>query len=334
MAAHAKITVTSGPDRGKSFDLSGDLVRLGRGEGNELVFSDTQLAEHHASIVQRDGRFAISTTSPDGIDIDGTEVPPDQWVWLPDTAQIRISRRTSIQFTCNGEAANASSAATTQVVSPAARPASTTSTTVPRGKKTINDGTGSSGEGMPRQKRAGSTQVGKRTIARFITDGPGDPLVKLGEDGHLPELSLHEAEARKSGPAKAKSSNPLLLLGALGLSFGVTILMLFMETGIGGSGVDKTKARREIVEYYGKEDENLQPYQVALRQARQAASRGDREAERAEYFKVLKMLRSESRDKVTKFTGLTGRLDYDPDSDNKKSDKRLEELIGILLNQD
>src|SRR5205807_4410492 len=34
-----------------------------------------------------------------------------------------------------------------------------------------------------------------RTIARFITDGPGDPLVKLGEDGHLPELMLHETQS-------------------------------------------------------------------------------------------------------------------------------------------
>jgi len=48
---------------------------------------------------------------------------------------------------------------------------------------------------------------------------------------------------------------------------------------------------------------------------------------------VLAILRSEAKDKLYQYTGLTGRLDYDESNDNKKSDKRLEELIGTLLSE-
>ncbi len=48
---------------------------------------------------------------------------------------------------------------------------------------------------------------------------------------------------------------------------------------------------------------------------------------------MLALLRSEAKDKLYKYTGLTGRLDYDESSPNKKSDKRLEELISTLLSE-
>src|SRR4029077_5169422 len=82
---------------------------------------------------------------------------------------------------------------------------------------------------------------------------------------------------------------------------------------------------------YGAEGESLKPYQLHLREARLARSRRDFETERQENRKVLAILRSEAREKLYRYTGLAGRLDYDESSENKKSDKRLEELIGILL---
>ena len=127
---------------------------------------------------------------------------------------------------------------------------------------------------------------------------------------------------------------PVLLLVAIGVSFGLTILMLFMDVGnFGNSEEAKSRARAEIVEYFGDEGDSLAPYQIHLREARLARSRRDYENERQEYRKVLAILRSEAKDKLYKYTGLTGRLDYDESSFNKKSDKRLDELIGILLSE-
>jgi hypothetical protein len=124
------------------------------------------------------------------------------------------------------------------------------------------------------------------------------------------------------------------LFVAIGLSFGMTILMLFVDTGGFGNNEElKAAARREITEYYGAENETPKPYQVHLREARLARSRRDFDTERQEYRQVLALLRSEAKDKLYRYTGLTGRLDYEESSVSKKSDKRLEELIGTLLSE-
>src|SRR5262245_25961882 len=102
MVASARITVTAGPDRGKVFQLTGEMVRLGKGLDNDVVLTDAQVGDHHASIVRREGRFAIFTSVSKGLDVDGTEVPPERWVWLPSSATIRIGQKTSVEFVANG----------------------------------------------------------------------------------------------------------------------------------------------------------------------------------------------------------------------------------------
>lgn len=362
MSDCAKITVTSGPDRGKVFELAGEMLRLGKSPENDVVFSDSQMGDHHASIVRREGRFAIFTSLPEGLEVDGTEVPAECWVWLPETATIRVGGRTSVEFKTNGSGAhsqvanglpielagafetNAAPSATFD--GPPRTPGKASISGVvagqksatPKGRRSTDapprDTTppGSDGPGRPRRSAADRGEKKSRTLARFITDGPGDPLVKLGEDGHLPELMLREARAGERAEAGPKQSNTVVLVVAIGLSFGMTILMLFMDMGsFGNNAEEKARARRDIAEYYGGENADLQPYQLHLREARLARSRRDFETERQEYRKVLALLRSEAKDKLYRYTGLTGRLDYDESSDNKKSDKHLEELIGVLL---
>jgi hypothetical protein len=334
MSAQARITVTTGPDRGKAFEVTGDLVRVGRGADNDFVLSDPQMADYQLSIVSRDGRFAVCAVAPDGIEIEGTAVPADQWVWLPDEASIKVTRRTSVQFVSLQTApasASAGKSSTTQTV----RSISDVSSPIkvkPAAAATGTDVPGSSDTVSGRRKNTGNKKTGN--VARFITDGPGDPLVKLGEDGHLPELALVEGDARKARDAKSKETSPILLIIIFIVSMSLTVLMLFLEVSpFGSSAAEKAAARRELEEYYGEKNQELAPYQIHLRQARQAVSRGDVETERNEYRRVLDLLRSEVRSKSQRYTGLTGRLDYEPFSDDKKSDKRLEELIGILLKE-
>jgi hypothetical protein len=362
MSLCATITVTAGPDRGKVFELTGEMVRLGKSPENEVVLSDAQVGDHHASIVRREGRFAIYTTEPAGLEVDGTEVPSERWVWLPEAATIRVGRRTSVEFVVSGDAREPApqpaaepaarqpagtqstekrlppGASSAELASPRPPGTSSTATAVlpgsrsgtQKGKRSAElTAPGSDGTARPRKSTAERAEKKTRTIARFITDGPGDPLVKLGEDGHLPELALHETQARERTEAGAKQSNPVLLIVAIGLSFGLTILMLFMDVGnFGNSEQDKARARVEIAEYYGEEGETLKPYQILLREARVARSRRDYETERQQYRQVLAMLRSE--DTINRYAGLTGLRER---SANKKSDERLEELIGILLSE-
>ncbi|MBS0261237.1 MAG: FHA domain-containing protein [Planctomycetes bacterium] len=342
MSDIARITVTAGPDKGRVFDLSTEMVRLGRSPDNEIAFTDQQVLDHHASIVCREGRFAIHTSVPDGIEVDGTLVPPERWVWLPDSALIRLGERTSVAFVAPAAGATASEREPQRTASGnnPRPPSPTPSTTIglPRDKpatktKRPADASSPGSDTHPRAKRTHGDK-GKRTVARFITDGPGDPLVKLGEDGHLPELTLSEAQAAERRSTGPKKSNPVVLMAVMGLSIGLTLLMLFMEVGeFGGNARGKAEARREIREYYGKENEVPKRYQESLREAQRAHSRKDREAEQRAYRDVLAQLRSEAKDKVSRYTGLTGRIDYDETSPDKKSDKRLEELIGILLSE-
>jgi pSer/pThr/pTyr-binding forkhead associated (FHA) protein len=358
MSDTARITVTSGPDKGRVYELTGEMIRLGRSPENNVVFTDTQVEEQHASIVCREGRFAIHTLLADGLEIDGTEVPPERWVWLPESATIRVGRRTSVEFIASKNEADdepnylepakvqppgtttrtGSSRQSVSISGPvpvtAVAPA-TARQAGSRGKRTTET-TAPGSDVQSRPKKAGADRGEKksRTLARFITDGPGDPLVKLGEDGHLPELSLHEAQAGEKQDARPKESNSTMLLLVLGVSFGLTILMLLMDDGsFGNSQESKDSARREIIAYYGAEGDTLKPYQEHLREARRARSRRDFDAERKEYRVVLSLLRSEAKDKLNKYTGLTGRIDYEESSSNKMSDKRLEELIAILLSE-
>jgi hypothetical protein len=354
MALCATITVTAGPDRGKVFELTGEMVRLGTAADNEVVFSDSQVGDHHASIVRREGRFAIFTSVADGLEVDGTQVPAERWVWLPEMTTIRVGTRTSFEFAASEfEPERTPAAAETAVrhSSPAAGTSSQamrtagnasgsavlsgTRSTVQKGRRLAEAAApGSDPPAKARRSAADRGEKKSRTLARFITDGPGDPLVKLGEDGHLPELMLHETKAGKRTEAGPKQSNPVLLLTAIGLSFGMTILMLLMDVGnFTDSAADKARARTEIMEYYGAEGDTLKPYQLHLREARLARTRKDYETERQEYRAVLAILRSEAKDKLYRYTGLTGRLDYEESSENKKSDKRLEELIGTLLGE-
>jgi hypothetical protein len=318
----ARLVVMTGPDRGKSFDLLEELTHVGRGADNQVVLSDPDLAEHQVSLVDRSGRFALFTPLLDSVSVEGTSVPADKWVWLPERAEIRLTRRTQIKFE-----QQATGGAVPRVASEV-RPRPVAPTTPPRSDSPeepadapVTMGTESLST-IPRPKKG----EGKgRRVAKFITDGPGETLVRLGDDGHLPELALQDATTRrkKSDDDEGDSSggNPLILFAALGVSVLMSVAMLFLEAG----GLDRSAgriaaAREEITRFYGEEGKPLKAYQVNLRQARQAWSRRDRVRERSEYLKVLSMLRAEGNERS--FSGVTG---------NRDEDRALEELIGTLL---
>lgn len=346
----AQLVIQTGPDQGQVFPLQTELVRLGRADGNDIVLSDATLAEHHASIVYREGRFAIVTTHAGGLQIDETPVPPERWIWLPEQAAIRLSPQTLLQFTVTPEAQQTATSPTVSAppsqetvpagaaaaadASPSPRPlpragtpkARRIPTAVSPGAETVDESTES-----PARPRKSTEKKGRQT-ARFITDGPGEPLVRLGEDGQLPELSLTESGAEGKTSSRTRESNPYLLLGVVFVSLLMTGAMLFME------GEDsylppqnQAAARQELAEYLGADSDSPTPYQLALRRSRQAWARGDRSGEKEELRRVLHMLRSEAKERLQKFSGLTGRLDYDYDDTSKRSDRRLEELIAILL---
>lgn len=303
-----RIVVTTGPDRGKVFEIEEELAHIGRSADNHVVFDDPGMSEHHASILQREGRFAIYRQKTAEVQVDGGEIPSEKWVWLPTNSRLQFGRRTACQFSYEEVASEAE-------LAPGAAAQPKTPSAVVVSEDASQAETGSRKKAEKKTKR-------KKQVARFITDH-GDMLVELGADGQLPELSLDDAATNRERSAKSKESNPYLLYAVLALSFSLSLGLMLLDAGsTSSSALTKEEARHSIVHFYGKEGDELKPYQRALRAARLAHSRGDLRAERQEYRKVLNELNSED---INQHLGVTG---------HHHTDEELRKLIGALLTED
>lgn len=318
MRQASRIVVTTGPERGKSYELSEELVHIGRSNENQIVLDDPGLAEHHASILQRDGRFAIYRPDGANVEVDGAEIPSEKWVWLPNNSKLQFGRRTSCQFSYDLIADPQPQTAT--VKTETAKSEAAKSETESTGSVTLSEGV-SVGTEAPKKKGEKKKKVKKHT-ARFITD-QGDPLVELGADGQLPELALEDGPAAKERGSKSKETSPLVLYGVLAFSMLMSLGLLLIEPETNSrASLSKSQARREIVTFYGKESDELKPHQKALRAARLAHARGDRQTELAEYRRVVEELNAEDANRLL---GVTG---------HQSTDEELRRLIGIIISSD
>jgi predicted component of type VI protein secretion system len=311
MIAHLK--VTAGPDAGREFVIEEELVHIGRGEENHFRLQDDSLAEHQASIAHRTGRFAIYSPVAHAASVDGSELPAEKWVWLPASATIRLGSSTQVRFAAEpaaiqngGEASAASSSDTSRdaAVNPSA--------------ETVRKSA----------RRKGAKSASGRSVAKFITDRPGVPLVKLGEDGKLPELRLADSHQQANRRSDTKSKSPLLIYGVLGFSFVLSLGMLLVEPGSSAiSSSEKDEVRQGLVEFFGDEGATLEPYQELLRRAYVAHSRGDYDVERAAYQRVLAMLNSADIRDPSNLNGLTGQ----DTGRGRASDQELRRHLQLLL---
>ncbi|MDA0285026.1 MAG: FHA domain-containing protein [Planctomycetota bacterium] len=333
-----RIVITTGPDRGKVFEVDEELVHIGTADENHVVLEDPSLPDHQASVLRKNGRFAIFRPTDAEIRVDGADIPAEKWVWLPTDVRLQFGRRTSCQLTYElslDDQPMASPTTSGPHPSVRAKPSSVPSTTsVPTERvaddvdseaddsmETVSSQTPADGSSKKSGKRKAKSGKRKKNVARFITD-QGGPLVELGADGHLPELSLEDDPTRKEKHVKPKQSNSALLYSALGLSFLASLAMLFAEVDPPSvSDLSKADAREEIVRFFGSEGKDLEPWQKSLREARLAHSRGDDDTELATYRQVLATLKSEDRDP---HIGITGHL---------ATDDELKRLIGIIISR-
>jgi hypothetical protein len=171
---------------------------------------------------------------------------------------------------------------------------------------------------------APADQAGGRKVARFIPAEAAQSSLKLADDGSLPHLQLREGQATKGSPQSGSESNPFLMFVVLGISVLASTFLLLSDFDAQPASVQEQKlnARWRIEEEYFANLNSAEPlsdYQVLLREAQQAHSRGDHETERRKYREVLNMLREERRPFER---GLTG---------SRRRDKELESLITVLL---
>ena len=305
MGDRARLTVTTGPDRGRVFELAEEMVNIGRGAQNEIALTDLQVAEHQATVMSRNGRYAIYVLRKDSVEVDGSVVPPEQWIWLPDTARIKLSTYTGLRFQYEGtrEAGNGSPNIAKDKPDKPAKPRT------PKGKP-------------------GKSASSEKKVARFITDQGGDALVRLGEDGHLPELNLADSPAKKVVKEKSDgdASFPwLYVAGGASLLLSTILLLLPADSGVSTES-ERARAREEITAFYGNPNEEPNAWQKKLREARRAHSSGDFRGERKAYQDVLDRLNAEEYNQpaAPSHLALTG---------DRSRDENLRELIAILLSR-
>jgi hypothetical protein len=136
----------------------------------------------------------------------------------------------------------------------------------------------------------------------------------------LPTLQLADGQASGKGEAGEKAVPLWLALLAVMASTGLSAFLLLGDPAKTNAVDRRAEARQEIEkDYFGSDVSQLRLYQVLLREAQQAHSRGDRAAERQRYRQVLSLLRAEGR---SQFEGLTG---------SPRDDDRLVDLLSILL---
>ncbi len=170
-------------------------------------------------------------------------------------------------------------------------------------------------------------------VARLIAAKTVQSKLQLAEDGHLPDLQLLESKDAETTEKTSRKINPFVLVCLLCVSFSVTVLMLLVDPqNTGRQSKAKSLARKKLVDHYIHNLDDLkplQPYQLDLRRALQAHSRGDFQNERLYFQRVLRMLRAE--DRATNTDWLTGRRGGASHGEEDVGDLDLERQLTILL---
>lgn len=158
----------------------------------------------------------------------------------------------------------------------------------------------------------------KPATARIIS--VEEPVPEMAREGDLPTLQLKESKKAKVKSDEKKTA-PVLIGVIMCCSLVMSGLILFLadfQPPVNQRAL--SKAREELTRFYTvRIDVPLKPYQIHLREAQLAHSRGDRDAEIAAYRKVMEMFRAEDRNK---FVGVTG---------SPTADAELEHLVSIML---
>src|SRR5262245_30810293 len=159
--------------------------------------------------------------------------------------------------------------------------------------------------------------------ARFKTAATQDSAIAPAADGKLPTLQLADAApAAKGGSGERGIPLWAAVMAVVASTVVSAILLLGGLEGTQTTASRRATARQKLAEHYATGSAELRPYQVLLREAQQAHTRGEFATERKKYRDVLALLRAEGR---TRFEGLTG---------TPSGDQDLEEQLSILLAND
>ncbi len=87
----SKIYVISGPDKGRSFDLEGDTIYIGRSPDNDIQINDKSVSRKHLKIVRRGDKYLLKDLeSKNGTFIKGKRISPDDEIEVKEGVSVAI----------------------------------------------------------------------------------------------------------------------------------------------------------------------------------------------------------------------------------------------------
>lgn len=158
-------------------------------------------------------------------------------------------------------------------------------------------------------------------VPRFKPVDPTAAAVSLTEAGTLPALNLADVKSpAKAVPQTEKPPRTLGLTLIVAASLTLSVCLSLVDFSPAGGNADaRERARIKIASFYGGSRGAIEPYQLLLRDAQRAHSRGDHDTERAKYREVLRLLRAENR-----ASSLT---------ETQSGDQELEAAIAVVLEE-
>ena len=73
-----KIYIMKGPEKGRSFELKGDMTTIGRGVDADIRLSDKTVSKRHTQIMQRGNKYVLKDLgSKNGTFLDGKRIIAD-----------------------------------------------------------------------------------------------------------------------------------------------------------------------------------------------------------------------------------------------------------------
>lgn len=189
---------------------------------------------------------------------------------------------------------------------------------LPPGTEAVSPDVSSDGA-KPKKKKKKSKKDKRRAVASIVKTESIQP--QLSTDGKLPTLQLNDDFEAK--PPEESKTNPAILTAVICFSLLSSGLMLLLLGGEENDDLERLEKTRQSIRtfYQIRPDQELKPYQLELRQAQLAHSRGDYYGEIRAYQSVMYRFRAED---LSEFSGLTG---------SPTSDRELEEWVSILLNE-
>jgi DNA-binding response OmpR family regulator len=92
VSRYAKLVCLSGPRAGTEYELTKEIITVGRGNTSDIVLEDQFASRQHAEIRRVEIAYQVhDLQSKNGVTVDGTRLAPGGTAWLQDGSEVQFA---------------------------------------------------------------------------------------------------------------------------------------------------------------------------------------------------------------------------------------------------